>query len=58
MASSRDVTARASVRAMMRKSGSVRCSEAARIFSANSFVGTTCLPAMCPHFLGATWSSM
>ena len=43
---------------MMTKSGSVRYSDAARILSQNSSVGITCLPAMCPHFLGATWSSM
>src|SRR6266436_239070 len=58
MASSRLVTARASVRAMMTKSGSVRYSLAARILSQNSWVGMICLPAMWPHFFGATWSSM
>src|SRR6266508_5546681 len=58
MASSRLVTARASVRAMMTRSGSVRYSLAARILSQNPCVGMICLPAMWPHFLGATWSSM
>jgi hypothetical protein len=54
MASSSEVTARASVRPMITKSGSVRYSLAARILSQNSCVGMTCFPAMCPHFLGAT----
>ncbi len=52
MASSRLVTARASVRAMMTRSGSVRYSEAARILSANSRAGDHLLAGDVPALLG------
>src|SRR5262245_26547108 len=37
---------------MSRKSGSMRASIAALIFSTISAGGISCLPSMCPHFLG------
>ena len=57
-AASRPSTARASVLAMIMNSGWALASAAARIFCAISSAGMTCLPSMCPHFFGATWSSM
>src|SRR5579883_1570052 len=57
MAAPRPSTARASVRAITRKSGDRRAALAARIFSTISSAGITCLPSVWPHFLGATWSS-
>ena len=58
MASSTPLTASASVRAMITKSGSWRASSAALIFAIQSAVGITALPAMWPQRFGNTWSSM
>ena len=52
MASSMPSGARASVRAMILKSGEVRPATAARIRSAAFSTGSMILPSMCPHFLG------
>ncbi|CFN82054.1 Uncharacterised protein [Bordetella pertussis] len=57
MAASKPSTARASVRAMMRKSSSRRASAAALIFDTISDSGATLLPAKWPQRLGNTWSS-
>src|ERR1051325_1192606 len=57
MASSRPFIWRASVRAKMRKSGSLRAATADLILSTISPVGTTCLLAKWPQRLGITWSS-
>ena len=43
---------------MITNSGCVRACTAARTFAAISSAGMTSLPSMCPHFFGATWSSM
>ena len=50
--------ARASVRAMRKKSGVRRASTAARIFETNSSREMTSLPSRWPQRLGETWSSM
>lgn len=49
--------AKASVRAMMRKSGSRRAARAARILPTISATGTTSLAAPAPQRRGTTWSS-
>jgi hypothetical protein len=43
---------------MMTNASDRRASTAARTFSTISLASMTCLPSMCPHFLGVTWSSM
>src|SRR5471030_259663 len=57
MAASKPCVAAASVRAMMRKSGSWRASTAALILATASSVEITSLPEKWPQRLGATWSS-
>ena len=58
IASSMPLTASASVRAMITKSGSSRASSAALILPSHSAGGTTALPVMWPQRFGNTWSSM
>src|SRR5579875_246703 len=57
MASAKPSTARASVRAMIRKSGSWRAAVAARILARYGSSGITSLRSRWPHFLGKPWSS-
>ena len=58
MASSTPWLVRASVRAMMRKSGSCRAAQAAWILLTISWASTTWRPSICPHFFGILWSSI
>ena len=57
MALSNPSIARASVRAMIRKSSFIRASTAALTLEAASAAGITALPLKCPHFFGMSWSS-